>query len=93
MDGLIYWNEDMPEITDLDPLFLGDNQYIGWVQDPDVYDMIDTNPERLAYYYSSLSSMPCVVVDNDDNVFAIWTGVTTYLDVNYPMAGDPWMVV
>ncbi|MEI6455377.1 MAG: T9SS type A sorting domain-containing protein [bacterium] len=78
-DGLIYWNEDMPEITSLDPLNLPDNQYIGWVADTTVYSQPET---EFAYYYNSLSSMPTLAVDNDDKVFAIWTSVTNYRDVN-----------
>jgi len=78
-DGLIYWNEDMPEITTLDPTLLPDNQYIGWLQDTMVFYQPDT---ELAFYYSSLSSMPTMVVDNNDKVFAIWSGVTTYRDPN-----------
>jgi len=78
-DGLIYWNEDMPEITSLDPALLPDNQYIGWLQDTMVFYQPDT---ELAFYYSSLSSMPTMVVDNNNKVFVIWSGVTTYRDPN-----------
>jgi len=81
-DGLIYWNEDMPEILDLDPLFLPDNQYIGWVQDTMVFSQPET---ELAWYYVSLSSMPTLVVDNDNKVFAIWSSVTTYRDMSNMM--------
>jgi len=78
-DGLIYWNEDMPEITNLDPTLLPANQYIGWVQDTTVFSQPETD---LAFYYNSLSSMPTMVVDNNDKVFAIWSGVTTFRDPN-----------
>jgi len=78
-DGLIYWNEDMSEISSLDPTQLPDNQYIGWVQDTMVFYQPST---ELAYYYSSLSSMPTMLIDDNNKVFVTWTGVTTYRDVN-----------
>jgi hypothetical protein len=78
-DGLIYWNEDMGEITSLDPMDLEDNQYIGWVADTTVYSQPEPD---YAYYYNSLSSMPTMLVDDDDKVFAFWTSVTNYRDPN-----------
>jgi len=80
-DGLIYWNEDMPELPqDLDPdeLFANGN-YIGWVQDTNVWYVNET---QLAYYYNSFSSIPTLVVDDLDRVFALWSGMTMMLDVN-----------
>jgi len=78
-DGLIYWNEDMPELPqDLDPdELLANGNYIGWVQDTMVWYSAIT---ELAYYYGSLSSMPSMVTDADGNVFVMWSGVTILRD-------------
>jgi hypothetical protein len=78
-DGLIYWNEDMPELPqNLDPdLLYANGNYIGWVQDT----MVFYQPiEELAYYYMSLSSMPQIIPDDNGHLFAIWSGVTTLRD-------------
>jgi hypothetical protein len=80
-DGLIYWNEDMPELPqDLDPdVLYANGNYIGWVLDTMVfYQQI----EELAHYYNSLSSMPTLVVDQSNFLYAIWAGVTTLKDPN-----------
>jgi hypothetical protein len=83
-DGLIYWNESMPELPQkLTPdtlMFLGN--YIGWVQDTMVFYMQST---QLAYYYSSLSTMPVIITDNYNYVFVIWSSVTSLLDINSNM--------
>jgi hypothetical protein len=78
-DGLIYWNEDKPELPEvLDPVWLDENGYvIGWLQDTMVWY---ADPTQLAYYYLSLSSMPQLAADNDGKVFALWSGVTTLTD-------------
>jgi hypothetical protein len=78
-DGLIYWNEDKPELPDvLDPVWLDENGYvIGWLQDTMVWYAQTT---QLAYYYLSLSSMPQIATDNQGRVFATWSSVTTLTD-------------
>ncbi|MFH1160707.1 MAG: T9SS type A sorting domain-containing protein [bacterium] len=76
-DGLIYWNEDMPELPqDLDPdtLFAHGN-YIGWVPDTMIYYDGD-----LAYYYNSLSSFPTLEIDENNLIFAVWASVVLNLD-------------
>lgn len=81
-DGLIYWNENMPELPqDLDPdALLASGNYIGWVQDTMVWYQDETS---LAYYYLSMSSMPTLVIDDDrDRIYAVWASQTTYLDAN-----------
>ena len=78
-DGLIYWNEDMPElpqVMDPDELFASGN-YIGWVPDTNVF-YIPTN--QYAFYYGSMSSMPTLVVDDANQVFAFWSGMTINQD-------------
>ncbi|MBN1199448.1 MAG: hypothetical protein JXA23_08870, partial [Bacteroidales bacterium] len=80
-DGLIYWNEDMPELPqDMDPETLFDNgNYIGWVQDTNTFYLpID----QYAFYYNSMSSIPTLVVDDANQVFALWSSMTMHLDPN-----------
>jgi hypothetical protein len=80
-DGLIYWNEDMPELPqDLDPdVLFANGNYIGWVQDTMVWY---AQVEELAYYYVSLSSYPTIVIDGSNQIFVVWSGVTTLRDAN-----------
>jgi hypothetical protein len=83
-DGLVYWNENMPELPQsLDPdTLLNHGNLVGWVQDPGVFGMSST---QLAYYYCSLSSMPVIVSDKYNYVFVVWAGMTTLLDQNANM--------
>lgn len=75
MDGLIYWNEDMPELPqDLNPDTLdAHGNYIGWVQDTSIFN---EDISHYAFYYNSMSSMPALVVDDYDQVFAFWSSMT-----------------
>lgn len=80
-DGLIYWNESMAELPQKlipDTLFNHGN-YIGWVTDTMVFYQA---PTQLAYYYNSLSGFPTLVIDQNNWIFVIWSGVTTLLDLN-----------
>ncbi len=80
-DGLIYWNEDMPELPqDLDPdELIANGNYIGWVQDTMVWYAGET---EVAYYGGSFSSMPTLATDDDGNVFVMWSGMTDYRDTD-----------
>lgn len=74
-DGLIYWNEDMPQlpaVLDWDELYTNGTM-IGWVTDTNVFYVDDS---QIAYYFNSMTSQPSITVDEDDNVFVIWSGVT-----------------
>ncbi|NQV01592.1 MAG: T9SS type A sorting domain-containing protein [Bacteroidia bacterium] len=74
-DGLIYWNEDMPqlpEVLDWDELY-NNGTMIGWVTDTNVFYADDS---QIAYYYNSMTSQPAIAVDDDDFVFVTWSGVT-----------------
>jgi hypothetical protein len=77
-DGLIYWNEDMPV---MDTTLLGDldvmnesGNLIGYMSDYNANDIIDF-PEvasgewPFGTYYASMSSMPQIVVDDNNNIF------------------------
>lgn len=80
-DGLIYWNEDMPELPqslDPDELYANGN-YIGWVLDTNVFYIPIA---QYAFYYGSMSSMPTLVVDEYDQVFAFWSSMTINQDPN-----------
>lgn len=78
-DGLIYWNESMPELPqELDWDWLVNNgNMIAWVQDTAVWENETT---QLAYYYCSMSSLAAIVVDDWDNVFVTWSEVTNLKD-------------
>jgi len=78
-DGLLYWNEDMPtwpEVLDTAELNAGGN-IIGWVQDTNVWYAQAT---ELAYYFVSMSSFPTMSIDDYNNIFVVWSGVTTLRD-------------
>jgi hypothetical protein len=79
-DGVIYWNENMPELPqDLNPdILYANGNYIGWVQDTMVWYAQVT---ELAYYYLSLSSMPGINIIDDD-VWVVFSSVTTLRDPN-----------
>jgi hypothetical protein len=79
-DGMVYWNEYMPELTqDLDPDILFNNgQLVGWVTDTNVY--YPPAGVKLAHYYSSMTSNPELVIDDMNDMFLVWSGVTMLLD-------------
>ena len=80
-DGVVYWNEDMPqlpEMMDWDQLF-ADGNLIGWVTDTMVWYAQTT---ELAYYYNSMTSHPNLIIDESGFIFCVWDEVTTLLDIN-----------
>lgn len=80
-DGLVYWNEDMPEMPfDINPdtLFAHGN-YIGWVQDTMVFY---AGTGEMAHYYVSMSSFPTMTIDDDNQMFVMWSGITDFRDPN-----------
>jgi hypothetical protein len=75
-DGLIYWNESMPMmdttfISNLDTLE-AHGQLAGYVAANSAGDSIVGFP----YYGSGLSSFPRINIDDADNVYIIWSGLT-----------------
>jgi hypothetical protein len=78
-DGLIYWNENMPQLpVELNPDTLyAHGNYIGWCPDTMVFY---ANTTELAYYYVSMSSMPQIQADNSGNIFVQWASVTNFRD-------------
>jgi len=84
-DGLLYWNEDMPqwpEVLDPDTLDAHGN-YIGWCQDTMVFY---SAPTELAYYYCSMTSLPTMSIDDYNNIYVVWSSVTNLRD------GDSFML-
>jgi len=80
-DGLLYWNENMntwPEVLDITELEANGN-IIGWCPDTTVvYNPISD----FAYWYCSMSSMPTIVADENDNIFVVWASITNTRDIN-----------
>jgi hypothetical protein len=74
-DGLIYWNSTMPVLNDsLDAdILFANGQLLGWVYS-------DGNPNDtivgIAAYGVGLSSFPQITIDNNDYIYAVWSGVT-----------------
>ena len=79
-DGLVYWNEYMdPFQFELDPQTLYENgNLIGWVKDTNVF--YPPAGVKLAHYYSSMTSNPEMVIDENNDIFVFWAGVTTLND-------------
>ena len=74
-DGLIYWNETMPVMDStlistytLDNLIAAGN-LVGWVIDPGISGLID-----FPSYYTSLTSHPQMLIDENNRIFVIYTG-------------------
>jgi hypothetical protein len=97
--GIGYWNEDMPSFSDghhaLDPFghpeseLVEDYNFIGWSQDMDgdgVLTFVSTAVEGIGLYYQGLSTMPQILIGEQDEIYVIWSSVTeTYntLTQNY----------
>ncbi|HRY99377.1 MAG TPA: T9SS type A sorting domain-containing protein [Bacteroidales bacterium] len=78
-DGLVYWNETMPPLSSLndDSLYTSGN-LIAWMLDLNgngVLDFVSTATTSLGLYYMSLSSQPQIHVDDQDNLFLLYSGV------------------
>jgi hypothetical protein len=73
-DGLIYWNSTMPVLAD--SLFLdtldAHGQLLGYVTENATNDPM----VRIPFYGVSLSSYPQITIDDNDDIFVIWSGVT-----------------
>lgn len=84
-EGLIYWNETMPMLDTtavssytLDHLQDGGN-LIGWVTSSSG----DSTLVGWATYYLSLTSWPQIVIDPDDNIYVVYSGVAADYDNNF----------
>ena len=86
VDGLGYWNEDRPTFSnDVDALnpyddapyteLVEDYSLVGWAQD------INGNGEwdilgEVGLYYVGTSSQPTIMIDDNNQIFIIWAGIT-----------------
>ncbi len=84
-DGIGYWNESMPPFESNDPLntmnpdnLLEDVNLIGWTQDINGNDSIEIigGDGSLGNYRSGFSSMPQLVVDENDYLYLLFSSVT-----------------
>jgi hypothetical protein len=89
VDGVGYWNENMPAWTDgdvdaLDPDVLFESGHlIGWMQDLNnngQIDLVGTATTNIGLYYVNPSSMPQITVDEDNTVFVVYSGLTEGYD-------------
>ncbi|MHC1776127.1 MAG: T9SS type A sorting domain-containing protein [Lentimicrobium sp.] len=89
VDGVGYWNEDMPAWTggdvhalDPDVLFESGN-LVGWMQDLNnngEIDFVGTDISNIGLYYVSPSSMPQITVDENNQVYVVYSGLTEGYD-------------
>lgn len=89
VDGIAYWNEDMPawntgDVNALNPVNLqSSGNLAGWVQDLNdngQIDLIGHNSANLGIYYVGLSSMPQIAVDDQNRIFLVYSGVAEGFD-------------
>lgn len=90
VDGLAYWNEDMPTWTGGDQanVLNPDNLYasgnlIGYMVDLNgngTLDWIGTAIENIGLYYVSPTSMPQIVIDQYNGIYVVYTSVTETFD-------------
>jgi hypothetical protein len=85
VDGIVYWNEDRPTFSDdvnaLNPYGHPDSELeidyslVGWTQDLNNNGIWDVLGE-FGNYYSGVSSMPQLVIDDSDDPILIYTSIT-----------------
>lgn len=85
VDGIAYWNEDMPTFSnDLNALnpndhpdseLIKDYNLIGWSQDVDGSGDLEFESD-MGLYWIGLSSMPQLVIDDEDQMFLVYSSVT-----------------
>lgn len=91
VDGLAYWNEDMEpwvgsqdQADVLNPDLLYESGHlIGYMFDLDnngTLDLVGTEVANIGLYYVSPSSMPQIVVDANNDVFVVYSGITENFD-------------
>ena len=82
-NGLVYWNESMPQILDLNPdSVYNHGNLIAWQQDTTVFWAGGSAPLPFASYYTSLTSNPGILIDQNDDMFVIWSSVTHWKDIS-----------
>ena len=87
LDGLGYWNEDRPlfsaDTNALSPYgevgteLIDDYSLIGWSQDLNGNDTIDLQVlNDPPYYGHSMSSMPQILIDEQNRIFVVYSSIT-----------------
>ncbi len=110
VDGIGYWNENMEvfsnnmnalsPVGDPDSELEEDYNLIGWTQDINGNGELDLMDE-MGYYWLGLSSMPQLIIDDQERIFLVYSSVTETYDngtQNYrhiwarasPDGGDSW---
>ncbi|MBN3034981.1 MAG: hypothetical protein JW861_05300, partial [Bacteroidales bacterium] len=87
-DGIAYWNESMPPFTApnqhdaLDPIdvLIPDYNLIGWTQDINNNGTIDFLPDIQSYRELGISTMPNITIDDNNNVFVVYSSTTEGYD-------------
>ncbi|HLN52567.1 MAG TPA: T9SS type A sorting domain-containing protein [Lentimicrobium sp.] len=99
VDGIAYWNEDMPvwsggDMEALNPDNLEQSGNLaGMMQDLDdngEVDLIGTNYQNLGLYYVGLSSMPQLTIDDQNRIFLVYSGVAEGFDDGTQMYRHLW---
>ncbi|MCD4694947.1 MAG: glycoside hydrolase, partial [Bacteroidales bacterium] len=90
VDGIIYWNENMPAFSNnlnaLSPYgdpgteLIEDYNLIGWSQDVNGNGELDIFWNDIEPYNTGLSSMPQLIIDNLNRLFLIYSSVTETYD-------------
>ncbi len=89
VDGVAYWNEDMPTWTDgdlnaLDPNALFETgNLVGWMQDINEngeLDFIGWDISNIGLYYVSPSSMPQIAIDENGYIYVVYSSLTETYD-------------
>lgn len=85
IDGVGYWNEDMPTFSNnlnaLSPYgdpgseLIVDHNLIAWTQDVNGNGEIDLL-EEIGSYWIGLSSMPQLIIDDQDRLFLVYSSAT-----------------
>lgn len=88
VDGIAYWNENMPAFSNnlnaLSPYgetgseLTEDYNLVGWSQDLNNNGEIDI--VNMGDYYISLSSMPQLIIDDENKMFLIYSSATESYD-------------
>ena len=86
MSGLVYWNETMAQLPQsLNPdLLYSMGNLIAWQLDTTIYWDGTTTQLPFASYYCSLTSNPGLMIDNDNNMFVIYSTVVHHTDAATP---------
>ncbi|MBN1339325.1 MAG: hypothetical protein JXA03_08380 [Bacteroidales bacterium] len=87
-DGIAYWNETIPPFTApnqhdaLDPIdvLIEDYNLIGWTQDVNNSGTIDFLSEIQTYRELGISTMPSISIDENNNVFLVYSSTTETYD-------------